>query len=45
MITRILRIFENWIDPYAPIPAAAPPGTTFAYLKHFVSQSPMAGTG
>jgi ATP-binding cassette, subfamily B, multidrug efflux pump len=42
MITRILRIFENWIDPYSPMPTASPPGTTFAFLKHFVSQSPMA---
>ena len=42
MIARILRIFENWIDPYAPIPVEAPPGTAFAYLKHFVAQSPMA---
>jgi ATP-binding cassette, subfamily B, multidrug efflux pump len=42
MITRILHIFENWINPYAPIPEAAAPGTAFAYLRHFVRQSPMA---
>lgn len=42
MITRILSVFENWINPYAPLPAASPPGTAFAFLKHFVSQSPLA---
>jgi ATP-binding cassette, subfamily B, multidrug efflux pump len=42
MITRTLRIFENWIDPYSPIPDAPAPGTAFAFLKHFVRQSPMA---
>ena len=42
MIARILHIFENWIDPYKPIPAASPPGTAFAFLKHFVRQSPVA---
>jgi ATP-binding cassette, subfamily B, multidrug efflux pump len=42
MITRILHIFENWIDPYRPIPEAQAPGTAFAFLKHFVRQSPMA---
>ena len=42
MITRILHLFENWIDPYSPIPDAQPPGTAFKFLKHFVRQSPMA---
>ena len=42
MITRTLRLFENWINPYSPIPDAPPPGTAFAFLKHFVRQSPMA---
>jgi ATP-binding cassette, subfamily B, multidrug efflux pump len=42
MITRILHIFENWINPYRSIPAEAPPATAFAFLRHFVRQSPMA---
>lgn len=42
MIARILHIFENWIDPYGPIPDAVPPSTAFAFLKHFVRQAPMA---
>ena len=42
MIKRTLAIFENWIDPYVPIPDAPPPGTAFSYLKYFVRQSPMA---
>ena len=42
MITRILHFFENSIDPYRPIPEAQAPGTAFAFLQHFVRQSPMA---
>ncbi len=42
MISRILHIFENWINPYAPIPAGSPPGTAFAFLGHFVRQAPLA---
>ncbi|MGL4405607.1 MAG: ABC transporter ATP-binding protein, partial [Notoacmeibacter sp.] len=42
MITRILHIFENWINPYRSIPSASPPATAFAFLQHFVSQSPWA---
>jgi ATP-binding cassette subfamily B multidrug efflux pump len=42
MISRILHLFENWINPYRLIPAGLPPATAFAFLRHFVRQSPMA---
>jgi ATP-binding cassette subfamily B multidrug efflux pump len=41
MLSRILSLFESWIDPYRPAPGE-PPGTPLAFLKHHVMQAPGA---
>ena len=39
MIDRIFRRFENWIDPFARVPAPEPSTSAMGFLIHYVRQA------